>query len=168
MLLPDPLKEWREETERKANPHQSPTPPTHRPNPPVRTTTSHAPTSWTRPGAHLPQSAPLLQNTSHTLSPPLVHMKQPTSFPGNHLQSLLNLRPIGPPPPPPPTHGSTSSWSADVRFAGKFGECIPPLWLLQRERAKEPANVHVASGENCWQGKYFPRRELCILTSLQF
>ena len=44
----------------------------------------------------------------------------------------------------------------------------PPLWFLQRERAKEPANVHVASGENCWQGKYFPRRELCILTSLQF
>ena len=139
MLLPDPLKEWREETERKANPHQSPTPPTHRPNPPVRTTTSHAPTSWTRPGTHLPQSAPLLQNTSHTLSPPLVHMKQPTSFPGNHLQSLLNLRPIGtpPPPPPPPTHGSTSLWSADVRFAGKFGECIPPCGFCKEN---EPRN----------------------------
>ena len=66
-------------------------------------------------------------------------MNQPTSFPGNHLQSLLNLRPIGPPPPPPPppTHGSTSSWSADVRFAGKFGECIPPCGFCKEN---EPRN----------------------------
>ena len=146
-----------------------PPPEPHTPNPQAKPTSenNHQPRSNLMDA---PRCAPLLQNTSHSLSHPLVHMTQPTSFPGNHLQSLLNLRPIGPPPPPPPppTHGSTSSWSADVRFAGKFGECIPPLWLLQRERAKEPANVHVASGENCWQGKYFPRRELCILTSLQF
>jgi len=114
MLLPDPLREFREEVEMKANP-SSPTPAAQKPN----SSASHALFDPSCHPSSFPDTTPAVSSISS------MHCGWVGCYGGHHIPEESSI------------HDSAPARFSDARFGGRFGECIPPCGFCKEN---EPRN----------------------------